>query len=108
MFKLDDNLLSDLGLGQLPGSEKNLMLAHIYETLQRSVGARLVALMTADQLDEFGRYIDCGDEAGALAWLQEHFPGYTTVVQEELDELKPEIRAVAPKILAISTTERMQ
>ena len=53
MFKLDDNLLRELGLGALPPQEKNRMLAHIYETLEMRVGMRLAEGMSDQQLDEF-------------------------------------------------------
>ncbi len=100
MFKLDDNLLRELGLGALPPAEKNRMLAHIYETLEMRVGMRLAEQMTNEQLDEFERFIDANDEAGALKWLETNFPNYKDVVAEELNKLKAEISAAAPQIMA--------
>lgn len=102
MFKLDDNLLRELGLGALPPVEKNRMLAHIYETLEMRVGMRLAEQMTNEQLDEFERFIDANDEAGALKWLETNFPNYKDVVAEELEKLKAEIKAAAPQIMATS------
>ena len=102
MFKLDDNLLQELGLGSLPPAEKNRMLAHIYETLEMRVGMRLAEQMTNEQLDEFERFIDANDEAGALKWLETNFPDYKNVVAEELDKLKAEIKTAAPQIVAAS------
>jgi len=101
-FKLDDNLLHELGLGTLPVDEKNRMLAHIYETLEMRVGMRLAEQMSDEQLDEFESYINRNDEAGALKWLESNFPNYKDVVAEELEKLKNEIRAVAPQIVAQS------
>ena len=100
MFKLDDNLLKELGLGSLPVEEKNKMLAHIYETLEMRVGMKLAEKMTDEQLDEFEGFIDRNDEAGALKWLEGNFPNYKQVVAEELDKLKAEISAAAPQIVA--------
>jgi len=102
MFKLDDNLLRELGLGALPPAEKNRMLAHIYETLEMRVGMRLAEQMTNEQLDEFERFIDANDEAGALKWLETNFPNYKDVVADELEKLKTEIKAAAPQIVAAS------
>jgi hypothetical protein len=104
MFKLDDNLLKELGLGELPAQEKNKMLAHIYETLEMRVGMRLAEQMTDAQLTEFESFIDSNDEAGALKWLETNFPDYKKVVGEELDKLKGEIKAAAPQIVAASQT----
>ncbi|GAC1388347.1 MAG: hypothetical protein NVS1B7_3050 [Candidatus Saccharimonadales bacterium] len=100
MFKLDDNLLKELGLGELPPEEKNRMLAQIYETLELRVGMKLAEQMTNEQLDEFEGYIDRQDEAGALKWLETNFPNYKAVVGQELETLKVEVMASAPQILA--------
>lgn len=99
MFKLDDNLLKELGLGSLPADEKNKMLAHIYETLEMRVGMKLAEKMTNEQLDEFEGFIDRNDEAGALKWLEANFPNYKQVVAEELEALKNEIKASSAQIV---------
>jgi hypothetical protein len=99
MFQLDDNLLRELGLGELPAEEKNKMLAHIYETLELRVGMKLAEQMSDDQLDEFEGFIDRNDEAGALKWLETNFPNYKQVVADELEKLKSEIKAQAPQIM---------
>lgn len=105
MFQLDDNLLQQLGLGSLPPAEKNKMLAHIYETLELRVGMKLAEQMTDAQLDEFERFIDANDEAGALKWLETNFPNYKQVVADELEKLKSEIKAQAPAIVEATMRE---
>lgn len=105
MFQLDDNLLRELGLGDLPAGEKNKMLAHIYETLELRVGMRLAEQMSDEQLDEFEGFIDRNDEAGALKWLETNFPDYKQVVADELDKLKGEIKAQAPQIMEATISE---
>src|ERR1044071_9445024 len=102
MFKLDDNLLKELGLAELPPAEKNKMLAHIYETLEMRVGMNLAEQMTNEQLDEFEAFIDRNDEPGALKWLETNFPNYKQVVADELEKLKAEIKQLAPQIVATS------
>lgn len=105
MFQLDDNLLQELGLGQLPPAEKNKMLAHIYETLELRVGMRLAEQMSDTQLDEFEAFIDRNDEAGALRWLETNFPDYKRVVADELEKLKAEIKSQAPSIVEATMGE---
>ncbi len=102
MFKLDNNLLEELGLGSLHVEEKNKMLSHIYETLEMRVGMKLAQQMSNSQLDEFESFIDKNDEAGALKWLETNFPDYKQVVADELATLKEEIKKVAPQIIATS------
>ena len=102
MFKLDNNLLEELGLGGLPPDLKNNMLQHIYETLEMRVGMKLADQMTNEQLDEFEGFIDKNDEAGALKWLETNFPDYKQVVASELETLKEEIKKTSDKILEAS------
>lgn len=103
MFKLDNNLLDELGLSALPADEKNKMLAHIYETLEMRVGMKLAEQMSNEQLDEFEGFIDKNDEAGALTWLETNFPDYKKVVADELENLKTEIRQTSSQIVAAAT-----
>ena len=99
-FRLDNRLLTELGLGDLPAAEKNAMLAHIYETLEMRVGTALAEQMTNEQLDEFEGFINLDDEAGALTWLKTNFASYKEVVATQFEELKEEIKRQAPAIVA--------
>lgn len=105
MFKLDENLLKELGLGELPTEEKNKMLAHIYETLEMRVGVKLADQMSDEQLDEFESYVNKEDQEGALKWLETNFPDYKQVVANELDGLKKEVKASAEQIVAAAQPE---
>jgi hypothetical protein len=108
MFQLDDNLLRELGLGDLPPAEKNKMLAHIYETLELRVGMKLAEQMSDAQLDEFEGFIDRNDEPGALKWLETNFPHYKDVVRDELEKLKVEIKEQAPAIMQATMADMGQ
>ncbi len=68
MFKLDDNLLQELGLGALPPAEKNQMLNHIYMTLETRVGVKLAEQMSPEQLDEFEKFIDTGVNGSDISY----------------------------------------
>jgi hypothetical protein len=99
-ISLNAELLDELGLGALPAADKDLILGHIYGTLEMRVGATLAERMTDDQLDEFEALIQSNDEDGALAWLSGNFPDYKQVVACVFDELKAEIAEVAQQIVA--------
>lgn len=110
MIKLDDNLLNELGLGELPETERRQLLAHIFETLQMRVGTTLAQQMSDEQLDAFeaivqpsetnpGEDLDDETQAKAAQWLEQNFPSYKQVVKDELDKLKAEIKQSAPAII---------
>ncbi|MDL2342283.1 MAG: DUF5663 domain-containing protein [Patescibacteria group bacterium] len=105
MLKIDNNLLQEIGLAALPDTEKNSLLKHIYETLEMRVGMRLADQMTNEQLDEFERYFEAKDDAGAFAWLESNFPNYKDIVQEEFEKLKLEVSQAAPQILAAAQAQ---
>jgi hypothetical protein len=105
MLKLDNDLLAELGLGGLPEEQKQAMLQHIYDTLELRVGTRLANQMTDQQLDEFERFIDVNGDANqaqALQWLEANLPHYKDVVNQVFEELKAEIKQMAPQIMATS------
>jgi hypothetical protein len=108
MLKIDNSLLVEIGLGSLPEAEKNSFLKHIYETLEMRVGVRLADQMTNEQLDEFERYFEAKDDAGAFKWLETNFPNYKEIVQQEFDKLKAEVAQSAPQILATSQAAQHQ
>ena len=99
-LKIDNSLLEELGLGALPSPDKASLLKHIYETLEMRVGMRLADQMTNEQLDEFERFFNARDDAGAFRWLETNFPNYKDIVAEEYAKLKQEVGQSAPQILA--------
>lgn len=105
MLKIDDSLLQELGLDELPLEEKDLLIAQIYEQLELRVGTRLADAMDDQQLDEFEKFIDGEDEQGALEWLSQNFPDYPKVVQEELENLKQELKQQSDQIKQIIKRE---
>src|SRR5687768_15242671 len=74
MFKLDDNFLSSLGLGDMPAEEKEAFLGYVYEELELRVGTELSKDLSDEQLEQFEKLIDGGDQDAALKWLEGHCP----------------------------------
>jgi len=101
-------MLQEVGLGSLSDSEKNSLLKHIYDTLEMRVGMRLADQMSNQQLDEFEKYYESKDDAGAFKWLETNFPNYKDIVQEEYDKLKAEVTQSAPQILSSSQAQVQQ
>ncbi len=107
-IKLDQNLLVELGLGSMPDEEKRALLNHIYETLEMRVGMRLADQMSNEQLDEFEKYFEAKDDAGAFHWLETNFPNYKQIVEDEYVKLKEEVRQSAPQILQAALSNQVQ
>jgi predicted HicB family RNase H-like nuclease len=103
-LRIDNSLLQELGLEAMPQQDKSSLLKHIYETLEMRVGMRLADQMTNEQLDEFERFFNTQDDAGAFHWLETNFPNYKEIVAEEFAKLKEEVAKTAPEILAAVRT----
>jgi hypothetical protein len=101
MLRLDRKLLRSVDLGDLDPASMDLVLQVLYDTLELRVGMRLASSMNDQELDEFEVFIDNDDEAGALKWLEDNFPDYKQVVNDELDALKSEIADDADFIIDI-------
>ncbi len=75
MFRLDDQFLQDIGLGDLPDEQKKPFLQHIYSELELRVGTRLSDGLSDGQLEEFEQIIDRKEEK-ITGWLAVHAPQY--------------------------------
>ena len=75
MFQLDEQFLSDIGLGDLPDEQKKPVLQHVYEQLEYKVGIRLSEGLSDDQLAEFEEIIDRKPET-VDAWIAANAPEY--------------------------------
>lgn len=99
MIKLDYQLLEQIGLGALSQEAKDSLLASMYERLELNVGTVIAADLTDQQLKEFERLVDGGDQTAALSWLQANYPSYKQVVEQELTKLKAEVEQGSAQIL---------
>ncbi|HWT40258.1 MAG TPA: DUF5663 domain-containing protein [Dongiaceae bacterium] len=80
MFQLDDQFLTDIGLGDLPEDQRKPFLQHVYDQLEYRVGVRLSEGMSDAQLEEFEAIIDKKQEV-IEAWITQYAPNYQ---QDEL------------------------
>lgn len=99
MFQLDDDFLVSVGLGDMPGDQKEAFKEHLLEELELRVGMRLSEGMSEDQLGEFEKLVNDNNEDGAVNWLETNRPDYKQVVADEMDKLRQEVSANSKAIL---------
>jgi hypothetical protein len=99
MIQLNHALLDELGLKALSKTDKDSLLAHLYDKLELNVGTVIAAQLNDEQLDEFEKLIDANEQNKALDWLQQNYPDYKKVVEAELEKLKEEVRLNSKQIL---------
>ena len=83
MFKLDEEFLAQLGLGDMPQDQKQAFLQHIYSELEIRVGEKLTENMNDSQLDEFGYFVD-KNEQGVRNWFSNNLPDYVDLPEFKL------------------------
>ena len=92
--QIDDAFLNDLGLGNIATEQKEALVGQLIETLQLRVGERLSEGLTDEQIADFERVTSNADAPAdaALEWLQTNNPNYPTIVNEETEKLKQDLR----------------
>jgi len=102
MIKLDDQLLSELGLPNLPREHRDMLHEAVRQELQIRVGAVIAEQLTRRQLDDLESCVKSRDEAGALAWLEQNSPRYRDIVAAQLEKLGTEIASLRAEIATLS------
>jgi len=86
-------VLAEHGVRNVPAAEVAVLADHLYGEVELAVGRTLSAGLSEEQLLEFERCIDAGDEAGSNAFLQREVPNYREITTRILDETIEHLRA---------------
>lgn len=86
-----DELKKDLGIGNLPKEQQDVLLAQISHMLNLRIGMAIADTLSDDKLEEFQAVIEKNDEAETISWLDQNFPDYKNVVTTELKNIKADI-----------------
>lgn len=87
---LQDNIITKLGLDNLPMDKKTDILMRMAEIIQKRLALRVMALLPDEALDEYLKIAD-NDEIGARQFLSGKIPNYASVIEEEIAKFKLEI-----------------
>jgi hypothetical protein len=100
-FKLDDDFINQVGLGNLSEDEKNHFREYALQTLQLRIGERLSEDLSEEQLEELEDKIviephDTEETAAkkqqlVAEWLKTNHPNYEQVVSDEAEKLKQDM-----------------
>lgn len=93
MFSEEEKaLINELGLQSAPEDQQALYLQKFGLTLKKKIGMALESELSEDQLAEFEKISEAGDDAATSAWLRQAIPSYDQVVAEETEDLKKFIK----------------
>lgn len=101
MFQIDDNFLISLGLGAMSPEDKESFILYLAEELELRVGTELSKNLSDEQLEQFEKIVETGDQDATASWLEQRCPDYKDVVKQEFEKLKQEIQASRDRLLGV-------
>lgn len=88
----DKALLTEFGIEGYNEDLQMELLSNYYETCDLRVGMMLEEQLNDDQLEEFEKLHDAGDDAATQAWLQSAIVNYDDIVAAETAAVKADIK----------------
>lgn len=89
-ISLEENIISKLGLDDLPSDKKADLLMRMADIVQKRIALRVLRLLPESALDEYLKIAD-NDEIGAHTFLSKAVPSYPAILEEEIANFKKEI-----------------
>lgn len=95
-MRIDEMFMEEVGLGDMPASEKQAFMDHAEEELEVRVGHAVSLGLTDQQLRDFEELDDGGQ---AAAWLKINVPNFREIVQTVVQGFKNELISERAQIL---------
>jgi hypothetical protein len=102
----DEALIKELGFDQVSDEQQAVSLQRFYETVQKRVGMALEDRLTEEQLAEFAKVSDKGDDKATEAWVRQAIPDYDKVIADETEAVKNDIKQTAARFKAIGDEQQ--
>jgi hypothetical protein len=103
-MQFDDQFFNAMGLEGASEEQKLELAVQVAEAVQNGVAMRLSELLTGEQMEEFSRLSEGSDEA-AYEYLQQVYPDYDLLVQDELETVKAQLMQDAASLKQILDDE---
>jgi len=89
-------LVEEFGIDKLPEESRKLVLGRILESIDTRVTLRMAEDLSDEQADQIGQLKEQDGEE-ALHKIEEIYPDFRKVYQEETDRIREEMRTLMPK-----------
>lgn len=98
-MQFDDQFFQDIGLSSASDEDRAEMVDKLAELVQGRVALKLSELLTDEQLDHFDTLLDSNDDDAALAYVQEVYPQYNQLLQDEVNAVKQEFAGDVKQVM---------
>lgn len=89
---MEQTILDEMGLGELPEERKTALLTKITESLLKRIVVRVMGMLSETDQDAFTTLQETGDAEKINAFLTEKIPNYEAILQEVIAEFKNEMK----------------
>lgn len=97
MALIDEQFMTEVGLGEMPALERQAFMEQATEELEVRVGQRISANLTPEQMQEFEQI---QEQSEVAAWLDRNAPNFREEVMQVLANFKQEILQSRQQFLA--------
>lgn len=97
---LQKNLITELGLDNLPQEKKEELVLKIGGLIQQNILLRILQEMNESDKDEFDKVLGANDNEKTLAFLQSKLPNFDQLVAEEVAKFKEQASSHMQAILS--------
>ncbi len=87
-----NNLLKEFGIEELPEETQNKVIVAMTETLIKKLTLRILEELPEDDMEEFEKIQDSGDNEKVEQFLREKLLNYDALVEEVSVEFKKDIK----------------
>jgi len=88
----EKNIISLLGLEELPDSEKERLLNRISNIVQKKVFLRVMDELSEEQQDEFLQALDAQDQVTVERILKDNVENLEEIIKEEVVNIKEDLK----------------
>jgi succinate dehydrogenase flavin-adding protein (antitoxin of CptAB toxin-antitoxin module) len=87
----EKDLFESLGAKDIPNEEKGELLAKMMDLVQKRVVVRISEQLNDEQIKEFERLVEAGDDEATEKYLEAQVPDYDRLFVEEAKKLRHEL-----------------
>lgn len=99
MNQLQQNILEELGVDQLPPDRQSEILSAITELLLKRLTMKVLENLSAEQQTEFETVCASKDNDRVMNFFKENVPDYENLIETEIGEFRQDMKEVVDSLL---------
>lgn len=97
--QLQQNILQELGIDQMPPERQEEMLTAMTEILLKRLTLRVLGELSEEKRQEFETVCSAREEEKVTKFFSDNVPGYEGIIQEEIAKFKQDMKSTVDTLL---------